>query len=201
LFAGTLACQIKLLKPRDPESKGGVERRNGWLETSFMPGRSFASPADFNTQLADWLVIANRRVVRTTGSAPQELIGWDLEKMLPLPPVMFGLGYHNRVRLGRDYYVTIASNDYSADPSSIGRMVDVAADLEQVRIFDGKHLIGVHDRRWCRRQTVTDPAHVAAAAVLRAAYQTPPDPVSLDDMLTRDLSYYDDMFGLGRQAA
>jgi hypothetical protein len=31
-----------------------VERRNGWFETSFMPGRSFTSPADFNEQFTDW---------------------------------------------------------------------------------------------------------------------------------------------------
>ncbi|MDB5770676.1 MAG: transposase, partial [Burkholderia sp.] len=47
-FMGTLATRLVLLPPRDPESKGIVERRNGWFETSFMPGRSFASPADFN---------------------------------------------------------------------------------------------------------------------------------------------------------
>ena len=49
-FTGTLATQLVLLKPRDPESKGVVERRNGWFETSFMPSRAFASPANFNTQ-------------------------------------------------------------------------------------------------------------------------------------------------------
>jgi hypothetical protein len=37
-FMGTLATRLVLLPPRDPESKGVVERRNGWFETSFMPG-------------------------------------------------------------------------------------------------------------------------------------------------------------------
>jgi hypothetical protein len=32
------------LKPFDPESKGIVERANGYLETSFLPGRQFGSP-------------------------------------------------------------------------------------------------------------------------------------------------------------
>ena len=40
-----------------------VEWANGYLEASFLPGRSFASPADFNAQLADWLPVANRRTV------------------------------------------------------------------------------------------------------------------------------------------
>jgi transposase len=51
-FAGTLSTRFRLAPPRDPEFKGMVERNNGYLETSFLPGRSFASPADFNAQLA-----------------------------------------------------------------------------------------------------------------------------------------------------
>lgn len=62
-FMGTLATKLVLLRPRDPESKGIVERRNGWFEKSSMPGRSFASPADFNDQLDDWLIGANQHVV------------------------------------------------------------------------------------------------------------------------------------------
>ena len=54
-FAGTLATRIRLAPPRDPEFKGMVERNNGFFETSFLPGRVFASPADFNAQLGDWL--------------------------------------------------------------------------------------------------------------------------------------------------
>ena len=54
-FTGTLATTLQRLKPYDPESKGVVERRNGFFETSFMPGRDFASPADFDAQFGDWL--------------------------------------------------------------------------------------------------------------------------------------------------
>ena len=55
-FMGTFATRLVLLAPNDPESKGIVERRNGWFETSFMPGRQFTSPQDFDAQFADWLV-------------------------------------------------------------------------------------------------------------------------------------------------
>lgn len=59
VFAGVLATKIVLLRPRDPESKGGGGTRNGFFETSFMPGRHFASPEDFNAQFSDWLITAN----------------------------------------------------------------------------------------------------------------------------------------------
>ena len=66
-----------MVPPADPEFKGIVERANGFLETSFLPVRSFCSPADFNTQLADWLTRANARTVRSVGGRPAELLAAD----------------------------------------------------------------------------------------------------------------------------
>ena len=194
MFAGTLGCQIKLLKARDPESKGSVERRNGWFETSFMPGRVFASPADFNQQFSDWLQLANNRVVRTTGVKPTDRLPADLAAMRPLPPAMFGLGWRNQVRLGRDYYVSIAGNDYSVDPSAIGRIVDVTATLDKVTVKCGDRVVADHQRLWPRGKTLTDPAHVATAKALRDTFQQPRG--TDDDALTRDLADYDQAFGL-----
>ena len=106
-FAGTLATTLHRLKPYDPESKGIVERRNGFFETSFMPGRDLASPADFNIQFADWLTVANSRMVRTIKVRPVDLLDADRVAMLPLPPVAPVVGWVNRVRLARDYYVRV----------------------------------------------------------------------------------------------
>ena len=93
--------------PNDPESKGLVERRNGFFETSFMPGRTSTSPADFDAQLNDWLTIANGRVVRTIKARPVDRLDADRAAMLALPPVAPAVGWVNRVRLGRDYYVRV----------------------------------------------------------------------------------------------
>lgn len=194
-FMGTLATKLVLLPPRDPESKGVVERRNGWFETSFMPGRSFTSPADFNEQFTDWLERANRRVVRTLGSAPTDRLAADLTAMLPLPPIPLHLGWRNRIRLGRDYYVRIDTNDYSVDPRAIGRIVDVTANLERVRVrLDGR-IVADHARIWARGMVVTDPAHRDAAAVLRRQFQQP-RLTAVGDDLARDLADYDRAFGL-----
>ncbi|WGL52977.1 hypothetical protein P5P86_03935 [Nocardioides sp. BP30] len=99
-FTGILATSLQRLKPHDPESKGLVERRNGYFETSFMPGRDFASPADLNTQLSEWLTIANARIVRTIRAKPMDRLDVDRAAMLPLPPVPPAVGWINRVRLG-----------------------------------------------------------------------------------------------------
>ncbi len=194
-FMGTLAARLVLLPPRDPESKGLVERRNGWFETSFMPGRSFESPADFNAQFVDWLAIANARVVRTIKARPVDLLDADRAGMLAMPPVPLHLGWHHRIRLGRDYYVRIDTCDYSVDPHAIGRVVDIHADLDRVRVRAGGRLVADHARVWARGVTVTDPAHVAAAKVLRQQFQATRD-TSGDDGLVRDLADYDRAFGI-----
>lgn len=54
----------------NPDFKGRVERADGYLEISFLPGRTFCSPADFNTQLQVWLQRANTRIVRTITPVP-----------------------------------------------------------------------------------------------------------------------------------
>ena len=193
-FMGTLATKLVLLPPRDPESKGVVERRNGWFETSFMPGRSFTSPADFNAQFTDWLGRANARVVRTTGAAPVDRLDADRVGMLPLPPIPLHLGWRNRLRLGRDYYVRIDTNDYSVDPHVIGRIVDVTADLDRVRVRCDGRIVADHPRLWARGRVVTDPAHVEIAAVLRREFQQPR--AAVGDDLSRDLADYDRAFGI-----
>lgn len=195
-FMGTLATKLVLLPPRDPESKGVVERRNGWFETSFMPGRTFRCPADFNSQFSDWLTKANARVVRTIKASPVDLIDDDRAAMLPLPPIPLHLGWRNKIRLGRDYYVRVDTNDYSVDPTVIGRMVDVAADLDRVRVRCEGRLVAEHKRVWARGTTVTDPVHVETAARLRKQFQQPRAVVTDPDDLTRDLSEYDRAFGL-----
>jgi hypothetical protein len=195
-FTGTLATTLQRLKPYDPESKGIVERRNGFFETSFMPGRDFVSPGDFNVQFAHWLSIANARVVRTIKTRPVDRLEADRAAMLPLPPVAPVVGWVNRVRLGRDYYVRLDASDYSVDPAVIGRFVDVNADLSRVEVRHEGRLVAAHDRVWARGMTITDAAHVAAAKVLREQYQQPrpaPDP---HEVLMRDLGDYDRAFGL-----
>lgn len=168
-FAGTVATRIRLAPPRDPEFKGMVERNNGFFETSFLPGRVFASPADFNTQLTDWLLRANTRTVRAIGGRPVDLLETDRQAMTPLPPVDPQVGLTHRIRLARDYYVRIDANDYSIDPRVIGRFVDVVASPTTVEAFCDREPVARHDRSWAKHGVITDPAHVATAHQMRLA--------------------------------
>jgi transposase len=202
-FAGTLGTRIHQTRPYDPEAKGVVERANGYLQTSFMPGREFASPADFNTQLTEWLPRANQRVLRRTGTQPAVRVREDAAAMMALSPVAPTVGWKDRVRLGRDYYVRVLGNDYSVDPTTIGRFVDITASLTTVTVTCSGKVVGNHERCWDTRRTITDPTHVAQAAALRQAYQGRPAAGSGATAKTgaelvgvRALSDYDNLFAL-----
>lgn len=197
-FRGSLGIGVHLCRPRDPEAKGLTERNNGYFETSFLPGRTFTGPGDFNTQMAEFLARANGRHSRRIGCAPTARWSTDRDAMLTLPPAPPSVGWRTRVRLPRDHYVRLASNDYSVDPSVVGRFVDVVADLTHVTITCAGTVVGQHERCWARHQTITDPAHRAKALELahhaRVAKERP-EPTAGVVVEARDLSVYDTVFG------
>jgi transposase len=193
-FRGTLGIRVIQCRPRDPEAKGLVERANGYLETSFLPGRRFSSPADFNTQLTDWLPRANTRQHRALGCRPIDRLEADRAAMLALPPIPPVVGWAQSVRLPRDHYIRLDSNDYSVHPAAIGRLVEVRADLQTVTVTLAGKAVAEHTRCWARHQSLTDPAHQQAAAAMRTARHHSPPPA--DDVERRSLSDYDAAFGL-----
>ena len=200
-FTGALATRIHQLKAYDPESKGGVERINGYFETSFLPGRDFGSPLDFNTQLRGWLPKANARTVRALKARPIDLLALDTAAMLALPPLAPSAGLSFRVRLPRDYYVRVHGNDYSVHPAAIGRVVEVLADLHLVSVRLEGRVIADHPRSWGTALTITDPEHVSAAARLREAFGQPRALPAEDVVVLRDLSDYDVAFGVDIEVA
>ncbi|MBF6341050.1 IS21 family transposase [Nocardia abscessus] len=195
-FRGSLGIKVLQCRPRDPEAKGLVERANGYLETSFLPGRSFAGPADFNAQLANWLVRANHRHHRRLGCRPVDRWDADRAAMLMLPPVDPVTGWRFTTRLPRDHYVRLDSNDYSVHPAAVGRRVEVRADLDEVVITCAGAELGRHRRCWADHQSITDAGHAAAAADLRNARRLVSVPAIDTEVEHRNLSDYDRMFDL-----
>jgi transposase len=195
-FRGTLATRVYVCQPADPEAKGLVERFHDYLERSFLPGREFTSPADFNAQLGGWLPRANARLMRVLGCAPADRIAADRAAMITLPPVPPVTGWHKTARLPRDYYVRLDGNDYSVDPSVIGRRIEITADLARVRVLCDGRVVADHERCWAKHQTLTDPAHLQAATALRSARRLAVVPVPrADEVEQRDLSVYDQISG------
>ena len=197
-FRGVLGAKVIVLKPAEPEHKGIIERAHDYLERSFLPGRDFTSPADFNTQLQSWLAIVNRRNRRALGCSPTDRISADRQAMLTLPPVAPATGWRSSTRLARDHYVRLDSNDYSVHPAVIGRRIEVVADLDRVRVFSDGKTVADHERIWARHQTLTDPDHLEAAKVLRRTRVGALRPVREPEaeVELRALSDYDTALGI-----
>jgi transposase len=189
-FRGVLGAKVLICKPGDPEAKGIIERLHDYLERSFLPGRTFTSPADFNNQLQAWLQLANTRRKRSLGCAPAERIAADKAAMLALPPVPPATGWQHTMRLPRDHYVRLDSNDYSVHPTAIGRRILVHADLDRIRVWCDGSLVADHERAWARHQTISDPAHVKAAQLLRQQRFTVV-PATETEVEQRSLADYD----------
>jgi transposase len=187
---GTLGMGSIVLAKGHPERKGVVERTNGYLETSFMPGRSFADRDDFNTQLGDWLEHkANVRVHSGLRCRPSERIDEDLAAMMALPPVLPDMDWHHDCRLPADHWVRHQTNDYSVHPKAVGRRVHVRVDDARVTVRLGRETVASHERVLASHVTLTDPAHDRARAAARELAGAPRRPDT--DVEIRSLAVYD----------
>jgi transposase len=195
-FRGTLGTKVIICKPADPEAKGLVERLHDYLERSFLPGRGFASPQDFNSQLAAFLVRANSRQHRVLGCRPLDRLAADRQAMLALPPVPPVTGWQQLLRLPRDHYVRLDGNDYSVHPAAIGRRVLVSADLDRVRATCDGSLVADHQRLWAKHQTISDLKHLVAAKMLRSGRVDLVRPPAQTEVEIRPLAAYDTALGI-----
>lgn len=199
-FRGVLGTKVYICKPADPEAKGMLERLHDYLEKSFLPGRTFTSPEDFNTQLAEFFVKANARRMRVLGCTPGDRVVADRAAMMPLPPVPPEVGWRKTMRLPRDHYVRLDSNDYSVHPAVVGRRIEIHADLDRVWVTCEGAVVADHARMWAQHQTITDFEHTIAAKLLRQGrgdlLRPVADAVTGEEVEIRSLGVYDQVLGL-----
>lgn len=196
-FAGSLGMGFILCAPGDAEAKGLVERANGYLETSFLPGRTFEGIDDFNAQLTGWLINrANTRIHATTKTRPAEAIFEDRGAMLGLPAVMPDVSWCHQVRLGRDHFVRFDTNDYSVNPRFIGRRVDVTVGLDEIVVACDGTEIARHRRCLASGQTILAAEHARVVAQLRNERAAMTRADDGDAVEIRDLGDYDRILGV-----
>jgi O-antigen/teichoic acid export membrane protein len=93
-FFDALGAKLIIGRSPGPQTRSLIEQAQAHMERSFLPGRAFTSPEDFNTQLRTWLKIRNTWQRRPPELSPAELIDIDKRAMLPLPPVPPPSGWH-----------------------------------------------------------------------------------------------------------
>jgi len=89
------------------------------------------------------------------------------------------------------------SNDYSVDPTLVGRLVHVTAGLDTVNIHHNGVLVSSHPRQWARQLNIIDPAHVIRAGELRNQFRSQRRKMPVFTVVeTASLDHYDTLFGL-----
>jgi Mu transposase, C-terminal domain len=195
-FKGALGMGAVILDKGHPERKGVVERAIGYLETSFLPGRTFSSPDDFNSQLSSWLTLAHARIHRGIRCRPVDRLNEDLGSMMALPPVAPDLRHRLSTRLGRDHYVRFSTSDYSVHPKAIGRRIDVTADLDFVVVTCAGEEVARHRRSLAPHRTITAVDHARARREM-SKRSLDDDAAGVDvDVEQRDLTVYDQALGI-----
>jgi transposase len=164
-FCGQLRVGWHFCEPADPQAKGVVERLQGYIETSFEPGRAFINQHDFQDQLDSWFEQrANRRLHRTLRRRPVDLLAEEQEVMRPLPATAPDTGRRWVLRVPPDPHVRVDTNDYSLDPALVGRRVQVSVDQREIIAvaLDTGELACRHVRVFAKHRTITALEHARA---------------------------------------
>jgi hypothetical protein len=186
-FCGQLRLGWRFCEPADPEAKGAVERLQGFLETSFEPGRRFANHLDFQEQLDRWFrERANARFHRTLRCRPADRLVEERARMRPLPEELPDFERRLVTRVFPDPYIRVDTCDYSLDPRLVGRRVEVRISQHEVLAvaLDTGELACRHQRSFARHRTLTALEHARA---LRQRHGAPAEP----EVETRPLQRYD----------
>lgn len=191
---GAFRLRPIILRPRRPESKGQVERTIGYLETSFLPLRSFDGLNDLQRQHDRWArQVAFRRYHRRVGANVAD--AWAVERgfLAPLPDPLPDVDRHTEVRVTKDGFCRVGDVDYSVPPGLAGRRLQVRCSLTDVVICCEGIELARHRRSFVPADVVLSPIHARQLRLARDAEQRlgAADP----QLPAVDLARYDTLIG------
>lgn len=167
-FAGHYHFMPRPCAVRRATDKGKVERHIQYIRHSFFAARRFASLADLNAQLADWIdrVADDRR--HPASPDPQrtvrDALADERPRLLALPDHRAPIDRVVVVTSGKRPYVRFDLNDYSIPSRLVRKPLTLVADEACVRVLDGDQEVARHARCYDRGRFIEDPAHLADLA-------------------------------------
>lgn len=194
---GAVRTKGVIVPPRSPQKKGHVERTIGYLETSFLPLRSFADISDLQTQHDLWAEeVAYQRHHRRVGAKVVDAFWVERSFLHPLPSPLPDTDRRTEVRVTKDGFCRVGDVDYSVPPGFSGRRLSVKSSWEQVVIFSEGKEVARHRRSFVPADVVLSGEHARA---LRLAREAKNRLANADQIVFEaDLSRYDALLGVGR---
>lgn len=154
-FSALYGFAVKCARPYHPKTKGKVERAIGFIQTSFLPGRTFESGlADAQRQLDGWIAEANGRIHRTHGEVVDERFAREAPLLTPLRPDLAIVGVRENRRVNAEGFVEYRASRYQVPPGHRGRTVMLRDDGIRVRIFAADALLCEHPTAAGRGQSL-----------------------------------------------
>ncbi len=164
-FAGHYGFKPKICIPGYPQQKGRVERPFRYLETSFFPGRVFASLEDAANQLRAWMrdeqdETGNCRIHGTTQRRPVDMFQEERKVLIRLPETDFLPTRIQERMVGKDCLISVMGNRYSVPPAVVGKKVTVVMTPRQLCVHnENREQIAVHDIAHGKGRMVINDAH------------------------------------------
>jgi transposase len=151
----------KACRPYRARTKGKTESGVKYVKRNALAGRQFASFAQLEAHLAQWMREADAREHGTTHQRPLER--FEREEKAALRPLPERPLPRRQQRLKRkvanDALVDVDTVRYSVPHRLVRQSVEVAVEDEQVRIFHAGQLVATHARSRQPHERVVDPAH------------------------------------------
>jgi transposase len=136
--------------PRNPQSKGRVERPIGFVRERFWSGRHFSDLVNLNQQAQAWRDdFANRREHETTGKVPALVFEHEERpKLKPVRPGGFDTEDIDNGTVTKMHRVRFDRNSYSVPWMLTSQSVLVRANDALVQVFLGPKCVASHERSW-----------------------------------------------------
>jgi len=146
-FARTLGFRFQAHEVGHADRKGRIERPFFYVETNFLPARSFSSFEDLNRQALAWCRdIANQKPKRVLGMSPEAAYLIEKPYLQPLPNALPPV-YEAFERVVDLYgYVSVDTNRYSIPERFVGQSVTVYKYPADIRICRRGTEIARHPR-------------------------------------------------------
>jgi transposase len=149
--------------PRRGNEKGKVERTIQYLRHSFFAARRYASVADLNRQLLEWIdQVAHQRPVPTDPDKTpvHTALAQERAVLLPLPEHDFECDLVVPIRSGKRPYLRFDGNDYTIPPDLVRKPLTLVAAEASVRVLDGTAEVARHARSYDRGQRIEQQEHL-----------------------------------------
>jgi transposase len=125
------ACRV-----RRPQTKGKVERKFFYVETSLLNGRTFDTLEHLNEVTAQWLAnVADVRSLRDFKESPAERHAREQPELLPLPACDFDTALVIYRHVNVEGFIAYRLNFYSVPWSYIGQVLPVRVLDDEVIIY------------------------------------------------------------------